>query len=104
MKKEVIMEVPVQHPVVSIKAISDDKYYGLISTCLNRKGFIARKDYLENTDYRAFCTKSLTTGNGWFDEHHFDSLEGIIGFAIGIKFKVYQFDTFKELADFLNEE
>ena len=86
---------------VEPKNVNNKKYYGfsVAPHKQDNKGFIARL-YYKCDKYRAFSTYSLTEGNGY------DQSDTLVGLVTKLEatevFDVYEFDTSKELFEWLS--
>jgi len=101
--KKVINSVPKEE--VLLKDVDGDKYYGAIIS--DWRGMVTRENY----DFGAFHLKAIeefTNGNGWGTtkdgEYNKPSLKLLIQELLDKKHKVYEFDTFLELATWAAEE
>lgn len=106
MKKMVVEKVPVN--VVEAKDADAGKFYAFRQICngaVADTGFIVREDYKKG-DYIPRATNALTSGNSW-NQYQRPTLGETIAAIINapmcgsIRFEVYEFDTFKEMASWL---
>lgn len=99
MKRRIIKDAPEQEFIVLGSGLFDGhKYYGVVVD--GRKGFITCSEY--NSRFTIRCIRELTLGNGWTHRDS-GSLDGIIGNCINGGYAVSQFDTAKELFDWIFE-
>ena len=86
--------------LVELKDVDNEKYYGILN--YKEKGFITRRRY-DDDKYIILSVDFLTNGNGW-DYYTNDSISKVIGdFIWDGRGKVYEFDTSKELFQWLAE-
>lgn len=90
--KQVIIIGEENVPIVDVKMVSPQKYYGVSYS--DSKGFVVRDEY-ENKNYRARLGRSLTKGNSW--NHQSDSLIVLIAAFLSDGYQVFEFNTYQEL-------
>ena len=96
--KKVVLE---KEETVELTNVDPRKYYGVLRSC-GSKGFITRRNYREGL-YSAYCCEGVTRANSW-NLQDSDTLDSVIKKLIDILyFKVYEFDTAKELFTWLAE-
>lgn len=74
-----------------------DKCYGLANNYV--KGFITRANY-ERGKFKAYVLDELTNGNQW-SRIDSEGLDWTITKALNSGLKVYEFDSYKELLEWL---
>jgi len=97
MKKQVILK----ENIVSISFANERKFYGAVMGDDGERGFITRDSYWPEGNYTVRSVDAFTKGNGWT---HCDAktLHGCIEKILAEpKGEVYQFDTFKELMEWV---
>lgn len=98
MKTVILTPVPTNTVLLSL--VREDKYYGYENS--GRKGFIGREDYMRG-NFKVFSTNEFTNGN-CFNFLENLSLRDLIRNCLDVGGKVYEFDSFAELARFLVDE
>ena len=102
--KTVIKQKMVSCPVVELSDISTDKYYGVHPKYHRAKGFITKTAYGEgNGVFTLLCVMGLTRANGWNQMDHVN-FHTHISALLDKDWPVYEFDTFKELSEWLIKE
>jgi len=99
MKQVIITSVPSN--TVSLDRIDDEKFFGYESVNKER-GIICQNDY-EQGRFGIRSRKEFTNGNKFLIGQS-DTLAGCIKDAVERGGKVYMFDTFKELMQFMIDE
>lgn len=94
----IIKSLPNNNEIVVSTETSINKYYG-VEFDTNIRGFISRREF-ETGYFTIFSTDKLTGGNGW-DYYDKQSLPDIIDMLIDNNYKVFEFDTFKELMEWI---
>jgi hypothetical protein len=97
--KEVIT-VKTKLKTIEASKVSPIKYYG-VRDSVGDRGFITRSEY-ESGDYIVLCVEEVTEGNGYYTDTT-ESLSELITSLVNLEFKVYEFDTYKELFKWLSE-
>lgn len=105
MKKQVILNTIPKDIVLHIE-VNDKLYYG-VQINENWRGFISNTDGYRRSNsgtYTVFTQSNLTKGNRWraWDSQHLPILIKNI-LQSSINKKVFQFDTFKELMEWVAE-
>lgn len=98
--KKVLKNIPTVD-FVSCENVTSDKYYG-VSDREGRRGFIAGNEF-NGGCYKAFCCAYITKGNEWIwrDLREVTSLSSFIRILITDYLSVFEFDTHKELFQWL---
>lgn len=93
--------------IIPVTSCSDKSYYGVLSLIGKRVGFISKvrkEDELETRGfYRVFCFHEITTGNSWPEYDREDIQTVLTNLCSNPSMRVYQFDTAKELANWIAE-
>lgn len=96
-------------PITPFLNQETDKFYGVLDNPGNIRGFITReitRETYRQGNFMLMAARNLTGGNGWvFSDinRDFSTLYKIVSFIMSRGFKVYQFDSFKELMDWVSE-
>ena len=90
-----MVEVVNENPgTVDVSKVSNGLYYGILRKNDYSKGFITSSLY--RGVYSPRCFDMLTVGNG-FTSFESKNLQEVITGLLNSNFKVYQFNTYKEL-------
>ena len=82
---------------IKIPYLDINKYYGILNS-LGNKGFVVREDFNRGF-FTIMCPDSMTNGNCY--SNGYTSLNNLAIEVISIGHKIYQFDTYKELFEWL---
>jgi len=94
MKTQVVLKVPSHRNIVSVDEVNEDLYYVVKSDAAI--GIITRQHY-DDGPFLCKSTDEFTRGNGWTFVCGCKTLTQVVTKAINLKFTVYQFDTAKEM-------
>jgi len=102
--KKVVFDTPKSEIVpVSISKVNVHKFYGVQMTSLeNGRGFITREQYSKG-NYVVRTAEGVSIGKGWTHLAGKSSLHEFISELMNNR-TVYEFDTFSELAAWLEEK
>jgi hypothetical protein len=98
--KKTVLNKPQDEIFCSLSDIGPDKFYGTLMKEETEKGFITKTEYSSRSVFTIRCGDAFTRGNGW-DCCDSKTLEGCVNKILESGNKVFQFDTFNELMEWV---